>query len=127
MKDDCEIREEFIYSKQQLGIFVNSVYVTSRLGSVFSGSVNIYLKNVVEPLESYFWYYLKANIRHYGIYSNCGHEGTNNALKYCAANVMPRHNIENSLRILVDGSDLMMAKKKNLLLTYLKLPKQGPD
>ena len=24
MKDDCEIREEFIYSKQQLSIFVNS-------------------------------------------------------------------------------------------------------
>ena len=43
MKDDYEIREEFIYSKQQLSIFVNSDYVSSRLGSVFSGSVNIYL------------------------------------------------------------------------------------
>ena len=93
----------------------------------FSGSVNIYLKNVVEPLESYFCYYLKANIRHYAACSNCDHEGSNNAAKHCAANVTPCHNIDYSLRISVDGSDMMMAKKKILLLTYLILHKQDPD
>ena len=73
----------------------------------------------MEPLETYFCYYLKSNIRHYGTYSNCGHEGSNNALKHCAAKVTPRHNIDKSLRILVDGSDVMMAKKKHYITHLL--------
>lgn len=73
----------------------------------------MYLKNVVEPIESYFCYCLKAHIGHYGAYSNSGHEGTNNALKHYAGKVTQKNNIENSLRILVNGSDCMMSENKN--------------
>ena len=120
MKDECEIEEEFIVSKRMLHSFVKSSYVTSRLGSVYSGSVLIYLKNVVEPLESTFCYYLKNRIRHYGAYSNCGHEGTNNAMKNCSAKVTPLNNIESSLKFLVKGSERNMLAKKTKLVVRKK-------
>ena len=113
MKDECEIEEEFIVSKRMLHWFVKSSYVTSRLGSVYSGSVLLFLKNVVEPLESTFCYYLKNRIRHYGAYSNSSHEGTNNAIKHCSAKVFPIYNIESSLKISVKGSERNMIAKRN--------------
>jgi len=93
MKDECEIEEEFIVSKRMLDSFVKSAYVISRLGGVYSGSVLIFFKKVVEPLEIIFCYYLKNRIRHYGAYINSSHEGTDNAIKHCAGNVTPRNNI----------------------------------
>ena len=70
-------------------------------------------KNVVEPLESIFCYYLKNRIRHYGAYSNSSHEGTNHAIKHCSAKVYPIYNIESSLKILVKGSERNMIAKRN--------------
>ena len=96
MKDDCETRSEFLQSKQKLTKFLESERVLSTLGAVFSGSVMLYLKKGVEPLENNFCYYLKNKLRHYGAYSNCEHEGTNNGIKYCTGEVSPRHKIENS-------------------------------
>ena len=41
----------------------------SKLGLVFTGSVMLYLKKVVEPLENTFYFYMKKTVRHYGAYS----------------------------------------------------------
>ena len=55
-------------------LFLESEFVTSKLGYILSGPVKLFLKNTIEPVESYFLYYLKENIRHYGAYSNSSHE-----------------------------------------------------
>ena len=52
MKDDCENREASLYSKIMLNTFLNSTYGLGKLGSVFTGSVLLYLKKVVELLEN---------------------------------------------------------------------------
>ena len=83
----------------------------SKLGSVFTGSVMLYLKKVVEPLENSFCFYLKKTIRHYGAYINCGHEGSNNIIKHCASKVTPVQKIE-----VVNGSDRTMLEKNQKIL-----------
>jgi hypothetical protein len=50
-------------------------------------------KRYMEPHEKYYVYYLKKKLRHYGAYCNCGHEGTNKGLKYCADAVNPSNPI----------------------------------
>ena len=64
---------------------------------------------------------MKKTIRHYGAYSNYGHEGSNNALKNCASKVTPVHKIENALQILVHGSErTMLEKSRNILQSSTK-------
>ena len=121
MKDNCETCSEFLHSKRKLKRILDSQYVLSKLGSVFTGSVMLYLKKVVEPLENIFCFYLKKTIRHYGAYSNCGHEGSSNAIKHCASKVTPVHKIENALQILVHGSErTMLEKSRNILQSSTK-------
>ena len=65
---------------------------------------------------------MKKKLRHYGAYSNCGHEETNNGIKYCASKVTPRHKIENSLQILVNGSErTMLEKSRNVVMASRKM------
>ena len=61
-------------------------------------------------------------MRHYGAYSNSGHEGTNNAIKYCAGKVTPKHKIDNSLQILVNGSERsMLGKSRDVVMASRKI------
>ena len=121
IKDNCETRSEFLYSKRGLKTFLDYQYVLNKLGSVFIGSVMLYLKKAVELLENSFCFYLKKTIRHYGAYINCGHEGSNNAIKNCASKVTPVHKIENALQIIVHGSErTMLEKSRNILQSSTK-------
>ena len=40
--------------------------------------------------ESHYCFYLRKTIRHFGVYTNCGHEGTNNGIKHNCTPVTPQ-------------------------------------
>ena len=89
-------------------------YFTTRLCSLYLLSVNIFINNSIEPIESYLLFYLK-NVHTYRAYINYGHEGTHCAIKKYDSKVMPRHNLDSSLKPLVSNASRMIKMKKNTI------------
>jgi hypothetical protein len=47
----------------------------------------------VIPHEERMTYYKQHGLFHLETHTNCGHEGTNNGIKHCAAPVMPQNRL----------------------------------
>ena len=91
------------------------------MGRAFIDRVQSFITNHVDPHESHFSFYLRYNLKHYDLYSNSIHEGTNCALKYNSAPVDPSANIEKSLAIMCNNAE-QTVKNINWLLveqTYI--------
>ena len=113
MKPMCETREEYELSKALLLQYVKSEKVDAMLGgTLFMESFLTFFRHYVEPLEAYYVYYLRKDIRHYGEYTNSIHEGTNRGLKYNAAPVGPSTRLDNSLVILSKNGLRNLERKK---------------
>ena len=114
MKENCETREEYLLSKKFLLQFVNSTYVTSRLGTHFPKNFDNFFRHSVEAYEANFCFYQRRWTRHYGEYTNSCHEGTNKGIKYNSAPVLPGHSISKACIILSSNAERSTTKKKHL-------------
>ena len=76
--------------------YVKSDYVISNLSVGFSNKTLKWLREYVFPHENNYCYYLRSHLRHYKVRDNCRHEGSNNAIKHCAAGVTPSHSLHRS-------------------------------
>ena len=56
--------------------------------------IRLFIRDNVEPLETFLCFYRRRDIRHYDTYTNSPHEGTNNGLKAGAAPIMPQHSLD---------------------------------
>ena len=81
MKSGIETREEYILSKYLLLKYVKSPEIFQQLGDLMAAHFVLFLRKHIEVHESKYLFYLRKHVRHYGVYSNAIHEGTNNALK----------------------------------------------
>ena len=62
--------------------------------------IRTFIRENVEPLETFFCFYSRRNVHHFDTYTNSAHEGTNNGLKTSAAPVLPQHLLDTSAAIL---------------------------
>ena len=114
MKQNCETKEEYLLSKKLLLQFVQSTYVSSRLGTLFPKNFDTFFRINVEPHENNFCFYRRKWLRHYSEYTNSCHEGTNKGIKYNAAPVLPGHSLAKSCIILSKNGEQNTTKKKHL-------------
>ena len=95
-KEYCSTREQFKLSKYLFWRYINSSPVIDVLGQSFTKSVTDFIRVHVEPLEEYFCFYYRRNIRHFDEYSNSCHEGTNKAVKYGTDAINPAYRLDNA-------------------------------
>ena len=95
-KESCSTREQFKISKYLFWRYINSSPVIDVLGESFTESVTDFIRVHVEPLEEYFCFYDRRNIRHFDEYSNSCHEGTNNAVKYGSNAINPTYRLDHA-------------------------------
>ena len=113
MKSSCETKEEYVLSKRLMLKFVNSTYVTNKLGTLFPKNFETFFRNNVETHEMNFCYYKRKELRHYSEYTNSCHEGTNKGIKYCSAPVLPGHSLAKSCIIMSKNAERSVTKKKH--------------
>ena len=70
MKSQCETKEEYILSKTVLLKFVNSTYVTCKLGTLFPKKFETFFRQNVETHEMNYCFYKRNDMRHYEKYTN---------------------------------------------------------
>ena len=104
MKGQCESQHEYEISKKLLMKYVQSEYVITSLGEIFTKAFLTFFRQCIEPFESDFLFHLRKDLRHYAEYSNSTHEGTNRGLKYNAAPVTPATRLDNSTVILTKNA-----------------------
>ena len=112
MKDSCESKEEYEYSKSLLIKYVQSDYIKKNLGELFIDSFLLFFRQNIEPLEAFYVFYLRKDLRHYGEYSNSIHEGTNRGLKFNAAPVTPATRLDKTTVILSKNGVRSSLKKQ---------------
>jgi hypothetical protein len=100
MHSTCESEEEYIISKALLAAYLHSPPFVSTATEPVADRIRMFIRDNVEPLETFLCFYRRRNIRHYDTYTNSPHEGTNNGLKAGAAPVMPQHSLDRSASIL---------------------------
>ena len=105
MKSSCETRQEFMTSKLMFKKFLNSKQIKSTLVSPFIDSVQKFVTKHIEPHESTFCFYLRLNLRHFDIYTNSIHEGTNRGLKHDTALVDPSTEIEKTIATICNNAE----------------------
>ena len=103
----CLSKSEFELSVALFLNYVSSQSVVNILGQDACGDIIEFARSKVIANKDHFVYYLRHSLFHLNIYTNCGHEGTNNGIKHCAAAVSPRNSVHKSV-----GTLNFNAKKK---------------
>ena len=100
MHSTCESEEEYRISNALLAAYLHSPSFVSTATEPVAERIRLFIRDNVEPLETFLCFYRRRDIRHYDTYTNSPHEGTNNGLKAGAAPVMPQHSLDRSASIL---------------------------
>ena len=96
----CENKREYKISKELLLKYIKSDTVNTVLGTKNVSTLVNFVRRNVEIHEDHFCFYHRKKVRHFGMYSNCAHEGTNNHLKNHTTKVGPRTTLEQCVEIL---------------------------
>ena len=81
MRDDVETELEYIYSKYLLEQYLNYEDTVNSLGKGYIETLKIFLRTCVFVHEDKSVFYTRTFLCHFNHYSNCCHEGANNAVK----------------------------------------------
>ena len=88
--------EQYCVSKYLLWKYINSTKVLQVLGIEFRNVVQNFISKCVEIHEEFFCFYLRKKIMNFEEYANCGHEGTNRAIKKGDDAVNPSYTLDKS-------------------------------
>ena len=61
------------------------------IGEVNATKIYEFVRRYAKPHKMHYYFYLGMSVRNFGLYTNCGHEGTHNSLKYFARKVTQQH------------------------------------
>lgn len=100
MTPQCETEEEYIISKALLCAYLQHPDFLHQFGESVSDRISTFIRENVEPHESFYCFHKRRHIRHFNTYTNSAHEGTNNGLKSSAAPVLPQHSLDRCASIL---------------------------
>lgn len=89
-------------SKALLFKYLRSTEVTSCLLQDAVQEIENFLRSSVIPHEQHYCFYLRKSIRHFDMYTNNEHEGTNNGIKSSATPVRGIHSMDKATKIMVD-------------------------
>ena len=90
--------------------YPKSKSIVHLLGLDACGDIISFAKDKVLCNAEHFVYYKHHSPFHLEAHTNCGHEGTNNGIKHCAASVSPQNKLNTSVEILTFNAEI---KAKN--------------
>jgi hypothetical protein len=102
--NNIESEAEYKISKALL-----QLYIKSQVSIIEQKGVDMmlsFVRSSFETQEEFLCFHYRFGVRHFDSYSNSGHEGTNNGLKYNAAPVLPQHDLHTSGAILTDNAKI---------------------
>jgi hypothetical protein len=102
----CESEEEYKVSKVLFMQFFQSNQVKQLFGYPFVETVVQFVCGNVFPHKDRFCYFKRHSLFHLETHTNCGHEGTNNGVKYCSSPVMPQNLLDRVIKMLTLNADV---------------------
>ena len=96
-------------SKALIVDYIKSVEIRSVFAEGAAEKILDFLRGSLFPVEQNFCFYVRKGIRHFEMYCNTGHEGTNNGIKNAATKVLPNHNTDKCTKIMADHDATKMA------------------
>ena len=109
----CETEEEYKISKTLLSAYLRHSDFLDIASEHVADHIGTFIRENVEPIEAYYCFHSRCNVRHFDTYTNSAHEGTNNGLKSAAAPVLPQHTLDRSAAIL-NNNALMKANANSI-------------
>ena len=113
MKPNCETEQEYEYSRNMFYSFLRSNEVKEKCSEQFCSDVTTFVSYYLDVHKKLYCFYNRKYLLHFDEYSNSAHEGTNRAIKYCAAPVGPTTPLPKSAEILSTNGKRNVEQKKN--------------
>lgn len=117
MQPSCKTEEEYKISKALLGAYLRHPDFINVATKLVADRIRTFIRENIEPLESFFCFYTRRNVRHFDTYTNSAHERTNNGMKASAATVLPQHSLDRSASILNHNAQIKAASNSILSAT----------